>query len=127
MSHDGVGLRAVMRSVAFLTAGALAVPALAACSADEEVTKPLAAQDIAPATRDRIADGGTLRWAVDAGTPDPQHVPGGRRRRHLPDRLAPYCPPCTASTPTAPPSSTPTTPSRRDRRRRAQAGSAPRS
>ncbi|MGW1757882.1 ABC transporter family substrate-binding protein [Streptomyces mirabilis] len=66
MSHDGVGLRAVMRSVAFLTAGALAVPALAACSADEEVAKPLAAQDIAPATRDRIADGGTLRWAVDA-------------------------------------------------------------
>ncbi|MFJ8024982.1 ABC transporter family substrate-binding protein [Streptomyces sp. NPDC096311] len=66
MTHDGVGLRAVMRSVAFLTAGALAVPALAACSADEEVAKPLAAQDIAPATRDRIADGGTLRWAVDA-------------------------------------------------------------
>ena len=27
MSHDGVGLRAVMRSVAFLTAGVLAVPA----------------------------------------------------------------------------------------------------
>jgi peptide/nickel transport system substrate-binding protein len=66
MSHDGVGLRAVMRSVAFLTAGALAVPALTACSADEEVAKPVAAQDIAPATRDRIEDGGTLRWAVDA-------------------------------------------------------------
>ncbi|MFF7883156.1 ABC transporter family substrate-binding protein [Streptomyces sp. NPDC020794] len=66
MTHDGVGLRAVMRSVAFLTAGALAVPALAACSADEEVAKPVAAQDIAPATRDRIEDGGTLRWAVDA-------------------------------------------------------------
>ncbi|MFD7472952.1 ABC transporter family substrate-binding protein [Streptomyces sp. NPDC059837] len=66
MSHDGVGPRAVMRSVAFLTAGALAVPALAACSADEEVAKPVAAQDIAPATRDLIQDGGTLRWAVDA-------------------------------------------------------------
>ncbi|XES00792.1 ABC transporter family substrate-binding protein [Streptomyces sp. S1D4-11] len=66
MTHDGIGLRAVMRSVAFLTAGALAVPALAACSADEEVAKPVAAQDIAPATRDRIEDGGTLRWAVDA-------------------------------------------------------------
>ncbi|MFF1813508.1 ABC transporter family substrate-binding protein [Streptomyces sp. NPDC058251] len=66
MSHDGVGLRAVMRSVAFLTAGALAVPALSACSADEEASKPLAAQDIAPASRDLIADGGTLRWAVDA-------------------------------------------------------------
>ncbi|WP_405879896.1 ABC transporter substrate-binding protein [Streptomyces sp. NBC_01136] len=66
MSHDGVGLRAVMRSVAFLTAGALAVPALAACSEQEEVLKPAAAQDIAPATRNLIADGGTLRWAVDA-------------------------------------------------------------
>ncbi|MEU9208268.1 ABC transporter family substrate-binding protein [Streptomyces sp. NPDC048415] len=66
MSHDGVGLRAVMRSVAFLTAGALAVPALAACSADDEAGQPVAAQDIAPAARDLVADGGTLRWAVDA-------------------------------------------------------------
>jgi peptide/nickel transport system substrate-binding protein len=66
MSQDGVGLRAVMRSAAFLTAGVLAVPALAACSADEEADKPAAAQDIAPASRDLIADGGTLRWAVDA-------------------------------------------------------------
>ncbi|MGW4750620.1 hypothetical protein ACWEPR_38790 [Streptomyces sp. NPDC004290] len=49
MSHDDVGPRAVKRSVVFLTAGALAVPALAACSADEEVSKPVAAQDIAPA------------------------------------------------------------------------------
>ncbi|MGQ4386970.1 ABC transporter family substrate-binding protein [Streptomyces sp. SAS_270] len=66
MSHDGVGLRAVMRSVAFLTAGALAVPALAACSAEDQAGKPLAGQDIAPAARDLIADGGTLHWAVDA-------------------------------------------------------------
>ncbi|MET7698501.1 ABC transporter family substrate-binding protein [Streptomyces sp. NPDC005485] len=66
MSHDGVGLRAVMRSVAFLTAGALAVPALAACSAEDKAGKPLAGQDIAPAARDLIADGGTLHWAVDA-------------------------------------------------------------
>ncbi|MFF4351707.1 ABC transporter family substrate-binding protein [Streptomyces sp. NPDC001530] len=66
MSHDGVGLRAVMRSVAFLTAGALAVPALAACSAEDEAGKPVAGQDIAPAARDLIADGGTLRWAVDS-------------------------------------------------------------
>ncbi|MEU9285266.1 ABC transporter family substrate-binding protein [Streptomyces sp. NPDC048275] len=66
MSHDGVGLRAVMRSVAFLTAGALAVPALSACSSEDEAAKPVAAQDIAPAGRDLIADGGTLRWAVDA-------------------------------------------------------------
>lgn len=66
MSHDGVGLRAVMRSVAFLTAGALAVPLLSACSEEDPAGKPVAGQDIAPATRDLIADGGTLRWAVDA-------------------------------------------------------------
>ncbi|MET7986261.1 ABC transporter substrate-binding protein [Streptomyces sp. NPDC005281] len=66
MSHEGVGLRAVMRSAAFLTAGVLAVPALAACSADEDTGRPVAVQDIAPASRDQIADGGTLRWAVDA-------------------------------------------------------------
>ncbi|MET7680370.1 ABC transporter family substrate-binding protein [Streptomyces sp. NPDC005423] len=65
MSHDGVRLRAVMRSVAFLTAGALAVPALAACSSEDSAGRPLAGQDIAPAGRDLIADGGTLRWAVD--------------------------------------------------------------
>ncbi|MGV9702656.1 ABC transporter substrate-binding protein [Streptomyces sp. NPDC003483] len=67
MSHDGVGLRAVMRSVAFLTAGALAVPVLTACSADEEEKAgPVAAQDIAPAGRNQVTDGGTLRWAVDS-------------------------------------------------------------
>lgn len=65
MSHHGVGLRAVMRSVAFLTAGALAVPALAGCSSEDEAGRPLAGQDIAPAARDQVADGGTLRWAVD--------------------------------------------------------------
>ncbi|MDV9176622.1 ABC transporter substrate-binding protein, partial [Streptomyces sp. W16] len=65
MSHDGVRLRAVMRSVAFLTAGALAVPTLSACSSDDESGKPLAGQDIAPVGRDLVADGGTLRWAVD--------------------------------------------------------------
>ncbi|MFF7953566.1 ABC transporter family substrate-binding protein [Streptomyces griseorubiginosus] len=66
MSNDGVGLRAVMRSVAFLTAGALAVPALAGCSSEDTASKPLAEQDIAPAARDQVADGGTLHWAVDA-------------------------------------------------------------
>ena len=67
MSHDGVGLRAVMRSVAFLTAGALAVPLLTACGCrGRSRASPLAAQDIAPAARARLADGGTLRWAVDA-------------------------------------------------------------
>ncbi|MEU6535407.1 ABC transporter family substrate-binding protein [Streptomyces sp. NPDC047000] len=66
MSHDGVGPRAVMRSVAFLTASVLAVTALAGCGSDEPVAKPLAAPDILPAARDLIADGGTLHWAVDA-------------------------------------------------------------
>lgn len=66
MSHDGVGLRSVMRSVSFLTAGALAVSVLAGCSSEDQAGKPLAGQDIAPAARARVADGGTLRWAVDA-------------------------------------------------------------
>ncbi|MGW0941721.1 ABC transporter family substrate-binding protein [Streptomyces sp. NPDC002623] len=66
MSHDGVGPRAVLRSVAFLTAGVLAVPLLTGCGSADEAGKPLARQDIAPAARARIAEGGTLRWAVDA-------------------------------------------------------------
>ncbi|MFI8302172.1 ABC transporter family substrate-binding protein [Streptomyces sp. NPDC085927] len=66
MSHDGVGPRAVMRSVAFLTAGALVVPALAGCSSDDDPAgRPLAGGDIARADRAGIADGGTLRWGVD--------------------------------------------------------------
>ncbi|MCP3766838.1 MULTISPECIES: ABC transporter family substrate-binding protein [unclassified Streptomyces] len=66
MSHDGVGPRAVMRSVAFLTVGALAVPALAGCSSDEDPAgRPLAGGDIARADRAGVADGGTLRWGVD--------------------------------------------------------------
>ncbi|MDT0614576.1 ABC transporter family substrate-binding protein [Streptomyces lancefieldiae] len=66
MSHVGVGSRAVMRSVAFLTAGVLAVPALAGCTSEDPSGKPLAGPDIAAADRARIADGGTLRWAVDS-------------------------------------------------------------
>ncbi|MFG2459169.1 ABC transporter family substrate-binding protein [Streptomyces sp. NPDC048523] len=66
MSHNGVALRAVTRSVGFLTAGALAVTALSGCSSDDKASKPLAEQDIAPAARDLVADGGTLHWAVDA-------------------------------------------------------------
>ncbi|MFJ8784182.1 ABC transporter family substrate-binding protein [Streptomyces sp. NPDC102476] len=66
MSHNGVALRAVTRSVAFLTAGALAVTALSGCSSEDKASKPLAAQDIAPAARSLVADGGTLHWAVDA-------------------------------------------------------------
>ncbi|MET8831121.1 ABC transporter family substrate-binding protein [Streptomyces sp. NPDC004610] len=65
MSHP-VGPRAVLRSVAFLTAGALAVPLLSACGSDDPAGKPSAGQDIAPVARDQVADGGTLRWAVDS-------------------------------------------------------------
>ncbi|MCT7352175.1 ABC transporter family substrate-binding protein [Streptomyces sp. 15-116A] len=65
MSHDGVGPRAVTRSVAFLTAGALAVTALAGCGSEDPAGKPLAGPDIQRAARANIADGGTLRWAVD--------------------------------------------------------------
>lgn len=66
MSHDGVGPRAALRSVALLTAGMLAVPALAGCGSDDDPAgEPLAGADIARADRARIADGGTLRWAVD--------------------------------------------------------------
>jgi peptide/nickel transport system substrate-binding protein len=66
MSYDGVGPRAVLRSAAFLAAGALAVPLLTGCGSDDESSRPLAPQDIAPAARALVADGGTLRWAVDA-------------------------------------------------------------
>nr|WP_260327346.1 ABC transporter family substrate-binding protein [Streptomyces sp. TLI_185] len=39
--------------------------ALPGCASDDEAGKPLAGPDIAPAGRDLVADGGTLRWAVD--------------------------------------------------------------
>ncbi|MFC8426320.1 ABC transporter family substrate-binding protein [Streptomyces sp. NPDC057236] len=65
MSHDGVGPRAALRPLAFLTVGVLAVPALAGCGSDDPAGKPLAGADIARADRSGIADGGTLRWAVD--------------------------------------------------------------
>ncbi|GHI05221.1 hypothetical protein AQI88_32550 [Streptomyces cellostaticus] len=56
-----------MRSVAFLTAGALAVPLLAGCGSDDDAAgHPLAGQDIVPVARDQVASGGTLKWAVDA-------------------------------------------------------------
>ncbi|MFE7966026.1 ABC transporter family substrate-binding protein [Streptomyces cellulosae] len=65
MSHDGIGPRAVLRSVAFLTAGMLTVPALAGCGSEDPAGEPLAGADVASADRADIADGGTLRWAVD--------------------------------------------------------------
>ncbi|MER6033563.1 ABC transporter family substrate-binding protein [Streptomyces sp. NPDC001835] len=66
MSHHGVGLRAVLRPAALLTAGALAVPLLAGCGSDEEASRPLAGPDIGLVARDKVAEGGTLKWAVDA-------------------------------------------------------------
>ncbi|MEW2390227.1 ABC transporter family substrate-binding protein [Streptomyces venezuelae] len=61
MSHD----RARVRSVVFLATGVLALPALAGCSSHDEAGRPVAGQDVAPAARDMVADGGTMNWAVD--------------------------------------------------------------
>ncbi|WP_172383496.1 ABC transporter family substrate-binding protein [Streptomyces sp. MNP-20] len=58
--------KATVRSAVFLAAGVLALPALAGCGADDETSAPAAAQDVAPAARDLVADGGTVKWAVDA-------------------------------------------------------------
>ncbi|MFD0370280.1 ABC transporter family substrate-binding protein [Streptomyces sp. NPDC127114] len=56
-----------LRSVASLGSAVLALAVLAGCSSgDSGDEPPTAAQDNAPAARDRVADGGTLRWAVDA-------------------------------------------------------------
>jgi peptide/nickel transport system substrate-binding protein len=66
-TDDGTSRRRLQRSaVTFLTAGALAVPLLAGCGSEDKAGKPLAGQDIAPVARDLVADGGTLKWAVDA-------------------------------------------------------------
>lgn len=54
------------RCLALVTAGVLGLPALAGCSSgDEEAQGVTAPQDVAPAGREQIADGGTVRWAVD--------------------------------------------------------------
>ncbi|MFF8259290.1 ABC transporter family substrate-binding protein [Streptomyces virginiae] len=54
------------RSLALLTSGVLALPLLTGCGAGDDEGGPAAAgQDIAPTTRDKVADGGVLRWAVD--------------------------------------------------------------
>ncbi|MFF5974209.1 ABC transporter family substrate-binding protein [Streptomyces sp. NPDC012769] len=56
-----------LRSVATLGSACLALAVLAGCSSgDSGDEPPAAAQDNAPAARDKVADGGTLRWAVDA-------------------------------------------------------------
>ncbi|MER7825943.1 ABC transporter family substrate-binding protein [Streptomyces sp. NPDC096097] len=54
------------RSLALLTSGVLALPLLTGCGAgDDEGGQAAAGQDIATTTRDKVADGGVLRWAVD--------------------------------------------------------------
>ncbi|MFD6229516.1 ABC transporter family substrate-binding protein [Streptomyces sp. NPDC060232] len=54
------------RSLALLTSGVLALPLLTGCGAGDDEGGPAAAgQDIAATTRDKVADGGVLRWAVD--------------------------------------------------------------
>ncbi|MEV6753744.1 ABC transporter family substrate-binding protein [Streptomyces sp. NPDC051214] len=58
--------RARLRSAVFLATGVLALPALAACSSQDEAGSPTAGQDIAPAARDLVADGGTMNWAVES-------------------------------------------------------------
>ncbi|WEH15511.1 ABC transporter family substrate-binding protein [Streptomyces sp. VNUA24] len=64
--HDRVRPRALRRTLAFLAAGVLTVPVLSGCSEEDPAGRPVAGQDIAPAARDLVADGGSLRWAVDA-------------------------------------------------------------
>ncbi|MEU9028492.1 ABC transporter family substrate-binding protein [Streptomyces sp. NPDC048383] len=55
------------RSLALLTSGVLALPLLAGCGAgDEEGGRAAAGPDIATTARDRVTDGGVLRWAVDS-------------------------------------------------------------
>ncbi|RST06086.1 MULTISPECIES: ABC transporter family substrate-binding protein [Streptomyces] len=55
------------RSLALLTSGVLALPLLAGCGAGEDEGGPAAAgPDIAATVREQVADGGVLRWAVDA-------------------------------------------------------------
>ena len=104
MSHDGVGLRAVMRSVAFLTAGVLAVPAAHRLQLrEDEAGKPARRARTSPPPP---ATGRRRRHpALGRGrrARDPQHLPGGRRRDHHPDRRRPCCRRCTGSTRTGGP------------------------
>ncbi|MCS0634466.1 ABC transporter family substrate-binding protein [Streptomyces sp. LP05-1] len=75
MSHVGAprgtaapgGPRArALRPAALLTCGVLTVSALAGCSgAERGSTAHPVPQDIAPVARAGVADGGTLKWAVD--------------------------------------------------------------
>ncbi|WP_256960649.1 ABC transporter substrate-binding protein, partial [Streptomyces scabiei] len=64
--HDRVRPRPPRCSLAFLVAGVLTMPVLSGCGEEDPAGRPVAGQDIAPAARNLVADGGTLRWAVDA-------------------------------------------------------------
>ncbi|WP_406092982.1 ABC transporter family substrate-binding protein [Streptomyces sp. NBC_01013] len=70
MSHVGVprGTSRKRRSLALLTTGVLTLPVLAGCSSahEEAVRAVVVPQDVAPAARAQVADGGTVNWAIDA-------------------------------------------------------------
>lgn len=70
MSHVGVprGTARKRRSLALLTTGVLTLPVLAGCSSgeDEATATAVAPQDVAPAARAQVANGGTVNWAIDA-------------------------------------------------------------
>ncbi|MEV0493194.1 ABC transporter family substrate-binding protein [Streptomyces atratus] len=70
MSHVGVprGTVRKRRPLALLVAGVLTIPALAGCtSSDDQATAAtVVPQDVAPAGRGHVAEGGTVNWAIDA-------------------------------------------------------------
>ncbi|MFB7912635.1 ABC transporter family substrate-binding protein [Streptomyces sp. NPDC056061] len=68
MTHVGVprGTARKRRSLALLTTGVLTLPVLAGCSSDDGGTAAAAPQDIARASRDAVAAGGTVHWAIDS-------------------------------------------------------------
>ncbi|WLQ40898.1 ABC transporter substrate-binding protein [Streptomyces laculatispora] len=69
MSHVGVprGAARKRRSLALFTTGVLTLPVLAGCSSgDEEAATAVVPQDVAPAARAQVAEGGTVNWAIDA-------------------------------------------------------------
>ncbi|WP_284575777.1 ABC transporter family substrate-binding protein [Streptomyces sp. 2P-4] len=54
------------RPLALLTSGVLALPLLAGCGSGDDAGPAAAGPDIAPTAREKVADGGVLRWAVDS-------------------------------------------------------------
>ncbi|MET7857321.1 ABC transporter family substrate-binding protein [Streptomyces sp. NPDC005318] len=70
MSYVGVprGTVRKRRSLALFATGVLAVPVLAGCSSSDkaETTATVVPQDVAPALRSQVAEGGTIHWAIDA-------------------------------------------------------------